>query len=509
MSETPPLRVYPATPVPRTALPLSIADSACADFAPCGAVWLFPIPAASRKSGLADGLVNSLRHTLVAFPQFTGTLRYPTQSDNGPAHAKRHARVWVSYGEPPSDPGAEVHLSSSNETLAALVSRARVDPTALAALYAPNTLVGLPHKAGPPLVVRITTMVEGLALGVKMHHSLADAQTLCAFMADWGAVHCALAVGRAQRVPPRRLDPALLDAHAAAPSGEMDDALNAVALGLPQIRLDFWAKPDSPRPPFWHAPEGPDEHTDALDAARGRKRGAPVPWAEWEWSAPVKDRVFTVSPAQVERIYQAAAGPGGDEAARTSRLDVLLGHIWRLIVAARQVPDGDVYLDMSVGLRARVAPALAPDFLGSPIVNASARLPVVELVPPMAAWTASAAQAVRQTVAAFTPTTVPALLHRMAHALDPAREWNCFPGKRHVMVTSWIGAGAGAVDFGHGCAHVEADMPACDGLVILLDVEAVGGDHKAARWYANGARVRVILQDDVMDRLVAVWDLGG
>jgi hypothetical protein len=196
----------------------------------------------------------------------------------------------------------------------------------------------------------------------------------------------------------------------------------------------------------------------------------------------------------------------------------VLAHLWRIVTRSRG-NKALVHLDMSLGLRNRLTPALPPTFLGSPIINITTTLQSSSLLSSLPA----AAQAIRSTITSSIP-LLPALIHHEAYALDPIREWNAFMGKEHLMVTSWLGIGAGEVDFGDGPAEwVCADMWPIDGLVVLMDMDrdverradgpveareqvkrrVKGEKLRNARWHENGVTIRLVLTEDVMAAVLA------
>lgn len=76
-------------------------------------------------------------------------------------------------------------------------------------------------------------------------------------------------------------------------------------------------------------------------------------------------------------------------------------------------------------------------------------------------------------------------------------------GTRHLMVTSWMGIEADDLSFGGGMpAEVGADMWGLDGLVVIMDGRG-GGKGR----YGKGLRVRVVLEEGVMTRVITDTEL--
>jgi hypothetical protein len=351
-------------------------------------------------------------------------------------------------------------------------------------------------------------------------------------------------------IPLRPFEPLRLDGYAAGnvDAPEEDGAIRDEALRVPQIRLDFWNS-DEGKPPMISSPSRPPPEVAPLDEAMGRRRGTRIPWETWEWAKPVKDYLVDFSPDEVQRIWKSAAEPtssgsvaqtgdagdardvgdvgdvdagagAGGSSGAVSRLDAVLAHVWRIVTRSRK-NEGLVHLDMSLGLRNRLTPALPPTFLGSPIINLTASLQTSSLLSSLPA----AARGIRGTIISSIH-LLPSLIHHEAFALDPIREWNAFMGKEHLMVTSWLGIGAGEVEFGDGPAEwVCADMWPIDGLVVLMDKgtgrgwskprEARGQEGRTrprertgdGRWHENGLTIRLVLTEDVMEAVLADPDL--
>ncbi|KAF4534200.1 Transferase family protein [Lasiodiplodia theobromae] len=196
-------------------------------------------------------------------------------------------------------------------------------------------------------------------------------------------------------------DPSLLDARAPAAT----QPPNAADL-LPCNRFDWWiSNADSPFPPVSPPAEllrdGPLLPLDPP--------GTPMPWADWDLAAPVAHRVLHFPGPELLRLWQAATtaathDAGGDDDARISHLNALLGHIWSCVTRARSQAASDeaVTLDYTLGVRARLAPPLPDRFVGSPLVIAAATAPVRDVV----SSSSASSRLLCKTVAAFMPKAV-------------------------------------------------------------------------------------------------------
>lgn len=528
--------IHPRTSSEPTTLALSIADSSVANLAPTGGTWFFHQPAELGGHIHPSTLALALQHTLGAYAHFCGSLSLRAPAHPVAAHSARYGRVWVRFGDH-DDPGVGLTVASWDRPMTDFLPLAldgAVDsaPASAPELIDARGMASLRDgRAGYGVVVQITTFNDGgLAISVLAQHCLMDAHALAVFVNDWARVHTEQTRQRADGFPtdsfPRRLfSPELLDKHAA---GDIDHehpdpVIVSAADTLPQIKLDFWARrpghPEDLGPVWFKAPRDPPPGVQALDAAAGHRRGPRVPWEEWDTGAPVLDRTIVFSPQQIERLYSAVhdsaapsregSNPGqgsnghlGKEHHRVSRLDAVLASVWAAIVRARNLPpETQVYLETTLGLRSRVIPPLGEAFVGSPIINCSSALPAGALTP------GAGARAIRDTIAEFSPSAVGAMLHRMAFVLDPAREWNCFLGERHVLTTSWLGIGAYDADFGTGRpGYVHANMPACDGLLVAMDLAHAT---KGAKWHESGLSVRLMLRAGVMEQVLVDQDLRG
>lgn len=296
-------------------------------------------------------------------------------------------------------------------------------------------------------------------------------------------------------------DPHRLDSFAAGDidAESLDEEIVKKARELPQHRYDWYIQ--SPTAPW------PTDVPADLDSSWELSPSVAIPWEQWDTKAPCLQRVLNFSSKEISNIYELATKdlPTGT---KISKHDALLAHIWSRINAARQIEEGTkTYLDMTFGLRARVSPPLGDNFLGSPITHAA--IPY-----PSASSSSSSsqpelgqiAQTIRSTLATFNERAIGQLLHDAAFEVAPQRLWRACLGREHVLLTTWVHAGVHEVRFGEvELRYVEAVMPACDGLVVVM--EAPG--EKRGSWIDNGVDVTVFLEGNAMLRMLEDRDLWG
>ncbi|KIK68858.1 hypothetical protein GYMLUDRAFT_67568 [Collybiopsis luxurians FD-317 M1] len=499
---------------------LSIVDGSVLRYSPASAIWFFDAP--SSPSADTESLLLSLRKTLDIYPQWAGSLHMPDPnvvSDCAP-HTQRYNRPQLTWGAV-DDPGVEFIESRSSHTLSMLpnpVERANShrawDASPLAALGTLSATSKLAlhdrksSKGLPCMTVQITNFAcGGVAIAVKFAHPLADAQTLLTFVHDWAKIH------RGLSVPAREFAPQLLDTTA---EGDIDapspnHEILARSKVVPLHRFDWWASATPDCPPFMRSgTEIPAPVSSAPTVIV--EPGRPLPWKTWDILAPARPYFVYFTHAEIIRMWEAAfaavgAGTLGSGSPKISKLDALLAHIWTLIIRARNL-SGDqspVNLDVTIGLRQRVSPPLPVDFLGSPILN----VPVTQ---PASQVSMASAAIIRSSMSSYDSSTLAALLHEMAYAIDPSRRWNAFLGDRHTIVTSWLESRPGMaiydVDFGFGSRAkiVHPLMPECDGCIQIMEsgLEFEGAQTSSwIPWYKTGVSVSLHLREDVMANLLA------
>ncbi|BEJ12052.1 hypothetical protein CspHIS471_0205120 [Cutaneotrichosporon sp. HIS471] len=211
-----------------------------------------------------------------------------------------------------------------------------------------------------------------------------------------------------------------------------------------------------------------------MDLAAGRPRGPRAPFETWDADAVVGDAILDLSSDHVKALTV----PG------VSALDSVLGTVWRAIVRARDI-EAKVWMHGCVGLRTRLG--LSDDFQGAPLINVSAGLDSTQLL----RESGRGARVIRESIDSVTKESAAAVLHHMAQALDPAREWNVFVGSQHILSTSWLGIGAYSADFGFGTP--------VDGIVVVMEAKDAIGEHGAR----GGVSLRLLLREDVLARVLA------
>ncbi|KAK2834956.1 hypothetical protein FQN49_006744 [Arthroderma sp. PD_2] len=512
-------RLFPSVrPSEPRSIPLSILDATVARFSPTGAIWMFDTPTdATPSHDLVSLLRSSLVSTLNFYPHWAGQLQWaPIREDGG--HCHRFNRPMVSYGAL-SDPGAEFAIVHHDQALEGLVPTAAERIAGKGAWlatdfrqqsYISDTQLALynlcDYDGLPSITVQVNTFACGsYAIGVQLAHPLADAQALMVFMHQWAAT------SREQRGHPGKsvfglpvFDPAKLDSHAAGniDSGAADDALISLARAQPMHRYDWWetSAPGYPKflIPTTEASKPPAESLARAPVSPSTSLISPPtapPWHTWEMELPVSHVQLHFTPSEILKMRRTAMGvqPGHPV---ISRLDSLLAHLWGLINRARRHSHSDepVYLNVSLGVRARVSPPLPDSFIGSPIILGYIQAP--GSVASQHSLGEKAAQ-IRKTLQGFTPDVVAAVLHDAAHEISPQRLWQAFAGNRHTLVTSWMRLQVYDVDFigtGKAPRYVHAAMPKIDGCVQLMDTsEADGG----------GFDISLYLETEAMKRLLA------
>ncbi|OKL58267.1 hypothetical protein UA08_06847 [Talaromyces atroroseus] len=494
-------------------VPLSIFDATCTRFSPTRCIWLFDHHSDTpEQKTLCSRLRTSFISTPDEFPQWAVQLQWSSLNANG-NHTERFHRINIVYGSP-QDPGVEwktaYHPSHSSKDFAPLASERAsrttwrgdgfvqselLSNTALAALHDMKSYKGL-----PAMTVQITLFRDGgYAVGVKLAHPLGDAQALMVFVQRWAAKSRCLHgdTESPSLMPPPVFNPQLLDSHA---SGDIDGSANdprlaAIARELPLHRYNCWES-DAPGylPAFLSTLESSMPPKSFLDTVELSPADT-APWTTWDVSRSVDYVQMHFTGAALDKLRSPALS-NHHESPRLSRLDLLLAHVWSAINRARGMaerPD-DVFLDFTLGARSRVRPPLPHSWIGSPLfltnIKRSGSAACEDSV-------ASLASAIRNTIRLFTPEKVGAMLHDAAYEAAPDRLWQCFPGKRHVIVTSWLRLDVDLVDFegmGMRPRYVHAVMPKVDGLLQVFDSAVDDG----------GMDIALYLDSEAMEKLLAV-----
>lgn len=506
-------RVYPDSHVPSAhpkVEPLSILDAIVLYFANSACVWFY------NESLDTDRLIFSLRKTLIAYPQWAGQLRF-AEYDPSAGHVHRQGRLELSYGSS-SDPGIECILAEADFHMSCVVpANERVkhweathidyqtflDTETRFALHDSKEYEGLPS-----MKVQFTTFKDGgMAIAVGIVHSLADAAAVLTFMKDWAATNLALSSSKPIPTLQPLFNPSLIDAAAAGniDSKSPDPLILETAAKLPVHRFDYWASA-GPSTPEWALPSTkipPELAPQSQDIELGK----PVPYHTWDSTAACSHTTFFFSAAETHALHlRAAAGTW----TRISHQDAVLAHTWAALIRARGLKEGEEHsLAVSIDGRRRLQKPLPPSFIGSPILNVA--VPTRAAAATSRKDVADKAAVIRNHVARFDGEAVAALLHECCFELGGQRRWNCFLGDYHTVVTSWVGIGVEGVVFEDGKAvrWAEALLPPCDGVVVVGEGGAAGGNDDAKEgcdtnkeWWSKGVKLNVYLRSDVMRNLM-------
>ncbi|KAJ9134860.1 Transferase family protein [Coniochaeta hoffmannii] len=489
-------RLFPETPPPSgRAVPLSLLDATTANFAVTEAIWLFERPRhVTAAFNLAQHLKQALQTTLTAYPQWCGQCKAvtapsgPTEDTTRdfPPHARRFGRIYAHFGIS-EDPGVGFVTATSSATLDSLYPGNRTESLPLwnrreadLKVFAPGTAIhstlqpNNPDDLGlrkPLLAIQLTQLAcGGFVLAAKSTHPMADIATLARLVKDWGKVSGPMLHGEPLPMSSPVFDPALLDACA---GGD----INA---------------------------EAPDADTLEKD------RSPPMPWKDWDFTAPVASYIIHLSSKQVDYLYSEARRGQVGANSRLSKHDAVLAHIWSCVARARlQQEDHEaVHCDLTIGVRPALQ--LGEDFLGSPVLLVN-----VEMTGAEAAAVDEDNSALRRIVRAIRSTigaandkgALAAHLHRLAFEKSPQRIWQAFLGSRHCLVTTWARAGIYEVDFGLGSAVRYADgvVPEMDGCILIKEAPPAGKVLVAGQkvgWTDHGVDISVALKAEDMERLL-------
>jgi hypothetical protein len=148
-------------------------------------------------------------------------------------------------------------------------------------------------------------------------------------------------------------------------------------------------------------------------------------------------------------------------------------------------------MSVSLDARRRVSPPLPDTFIGSPLLMTHIKGSAASV---RDASISELALDLRQTMKAFTPDKMAAVLHDAAFEVSPQRLWLGFMGTLHLIVTSWQRLRLYEVDFeGDGVRprYVHSVMQKVDGIVVVSDASVMG----------NGVDVALYLDSEAMEHL--------
>jgi hypothetical protein len=93
--------------------------------------------------------------------------------------------------------------------------------------------------------------------------------------------------------------------------------------------------------------------------------GKPIPWSEWDFTAPVSTYIIHFDQAQIDLLWkEATKGVDGPSDIRISKHDAILAHVWSCIVRARQLGDDPTPVHCDLVLGVRPALKLSEAFMG-------------------------------------------------------------------------------------------------------------------------------------------------
>lgn len=514
-----------------TETPLSILDAAAVPFPLANCVWFYK-STANGQNGAAlsvSSLSYSLQRTVNAYPQWAGQLQLHPYISGGSAK-ERYGRLLLTYGSN-LDPGVEFMVAESSlrleDFLPSIQDRlsGQWDATGIPtddfvsktkfAMEDGSTYSGLPGIA-----LQLTTLAcGGLAVAIKMSHSLADAQSMIGFVRNWAAVNSALSKNQILPLIDNVFNPSLLER---ATAGDLSDTKPDAALVkssrlLPVHRYDRWECNDSCPPAFRPSME--------VTKPKSQERGylspaVPIPWSEWQFSEPSLYYHLYFSPSEINAVWENAAAATASRA-DISHLDALVAHLWKRLSQARNLdPTETVYLNTVLGIRTRLAEPLPPNYLGSPTMHIHTAIRGQEMA---SVSTGTLAKMIRDTIGKFNPNSLPGLLHAMNHEAGAQRLWQFFLGSRHTTCTSWLRQGVSTLEFVQGVLprYVESGMPhTMDGIMKIMeaprlnpDTNGVSGNGCAAiaedsqtktkkHWSDDGVLVSLVMNKQVMERLL-------
>ena len=565
-------RIFPSnhdvTSVERV-VPLSLLDATTSNFGLTSAIWLFASPATPTQDNgahmdfkiITTYLRQCLGMALNSYPQWCGQVKaittlieteLPSETSNFPHHARRFGRLYTHFNTP-DDPGVELISATSSLTVESLYQSDRtpiwidgatspslkaLSPSAhFAKMLTPHNFT---HKGviNPVLAIQITELSSkgggrgDFVLAVKAAHPMADITAMVQFVKHWATLTQSTLSPSNPMVPLSAepvFDPSLLDSQAAGNinADKPSPSIITDAKTPPFHRFDTWI-PGTNYPEDWPS-HVPPAFKPQLTQGRLKPTGTPMPWSEWDVTAPVSTAVLHFTREQVNFLYQkATTRPPPQPTLKTSKHDALLSHIWTRIVSARNLHPNDhnpIHCNLVLGVRPALN--LPPTFQGSPIVMVNIASTPSQILadrnpsPTTPNTTTQTTNLIRSTISNITTnkTLLHTHLHNLAYETSPQRIWQAFLGNRHIIVTTWAKAGIYDVDFGlgHGPArYADGDLPVADGFVLIKEAppsprfeggkELVGGSGpvvvSSSSWTGKGVDVTVNLKAGDMERLL-------
>ncbi|KAJ5294257.1 hypothetical protein N7508_009078 [Penicillium antarcticum] len=325
-------RLFPRLQESSASTPLSILDATVARFSPTGAIWVFDEnPTNFDQETFINHLRDSFIETLSKFSQWAGQLQWAPVQPSG-NHTERFNRPLLVYGAD-TDPGVEwtviKHPFRADEIVPTADERASTITgnrsgawdgndfnQGLFVSSAPLALHDLKDCIGlPGMQVQVSLLQDGAyAIGIKIAHCLADAQTLMVFVHLWASNSQKQFRQQAKlsMMGDPVFDPALLDKCAAGDinAPEPDSALIKVARDLPLHRYSWWDTFDEAYPKVC-IPTTENSKPSAADLALAIQQNrispsTPAPWSSWDFTRPISYTLLHFTGPQL-RSLQAQA----------------------------------------------------------------------------------------------------------------------------------------------------------------------------------------------------------
>ena len=465
-------------------VPLSITDNVAALIPRAQGAWYFNGPP-SREAFIHDNLITSLKHTLSAYPHFTGQLSwYPVIPNSGYKHRAGRLRLRYGHDQPSRCLVVEGRCNLPiDQVVPDAAQRGRCfDATSL------NNKVFLGENEPMPLydcqttgeelasmVVKLTKFAcGGQSISLHIVHAMCDGAVFFAFVRKWSDVNKALVQGERLPQVTATFNPQLINNAAAGDidSSAPDPKFLEKGASMPIQRQDWWSSPENA--PDLFAPLTRPPPGLSKDAATSPSFH--MNWNEWDLNKPVSAVHIIFSHNELTNMQTHAEATKKPDTPRLSKMDCLLAHVWTLVNRARgfdpAADDGDVFFNFALSFSNRITPRLPSDYAGCAMFLAYSSVPAKTAADP--AHFGTAASAIRSTITSLDSETVPAVLHQWAHDEHAQRYAQFFAGKRHLSSTSWLHQQVQELDFGggEGARFVEPLIVLIDGFVTILEAKA-------------------------------------